>query len=158
MLITNAALITGDTLNPFISDCAIALEGAKIAEVGKTSELKEKYKNKEVLDAKGGIIMPGLVNAHMHLYSSLARGMPFPKETPENFVEILEKIWWKLDKALTPDDLYLSAMVGLMESAKWGVTTVIDHHSSPNAISGSLNLISDAVKEVGMRGVWGKEV
>ena len=158
MLITNAAIITGDSLNPFISDGAIALEGAKIAEVGKTSELKEKYKKVEVLDAKGGIVMPGLVNAHMHLYSSLARGMPYPEDTPENFVEILEKIWWKLDKALTPDDVYLSAIVGLMESAKWGVTTVIDHHSSPNAISGSLNLISDAVKEVGMRGVLCYEV
>ena len=73
-------------------------------------------------------------------------------------MEILEKIWWKLDKALTLDDVQLSAMVGLMESAKWGVTTVIDHHSSPNAISGSLNLIADALKEVGMRGVLCYEV
>ncbi|MCH7955311.1 MAG: putative aminohydrolase SsnA [Candidatus Marinimicrobia bacterium] len=158
MLITNAALITGDSLNPFIPDGAMVIEGAKIKEVGKTAELIEKYKENEVLDAKGAVVTPGLVNAHMHLYSSFARGMPYPKEAPENFVEILEKVWWKLDKALTPDDVYLSAMVGLMESAKWGVTTVIDHHSSPNAISGSLNLISDALKEVGMRGVLCYEV
>ena len=158
MLITNAGIITGDSLNPFISDGAIVLEGAKITEVGKTADLIDKYKNKEVLDAMGGIVSPGLINAHMHLYSSLARGMPYPKETPKNFVEILEKVWWKLDKALTLDDVYLSAMVGLIESAKWGVTTVIDHHSSPNAIKGSLNLISGALREVGMRGILCYEV
>ena len=158
MLITNAGIITGNKENPFISDGAIAIEGTRIVEVGKSDELIGKYDSHEILDAKGSIITPGLVNAHMHLYSSLARGMPYPIEAPKNFVEILEKIWWKLDKALTLDDVRLSAMVGLMESAKWGVTTVIDHHSSPNAISGSLNLIADALKEVGMRGVLCYEV
>ena len=158
MLLTNAGIITGNVDNPFISDGAIAIEGTRIVEVGKSDELNGKYDSHEILDAKGSIITPGLVNAHMHLYSSLARGMPYPIEAPKNFVEILEKIWWKLDKALTLDDVQLSAMVGLMESAKWGVTTVIDHHSSPNAISGSLNLIADALKEVGMRGVLCYEV
>ena len=158
MLITNAGIITGNNENPFISDGAIAIEGTRIIEVGKSAELIGKYDSHEILDAKEGILTPGLVNAHMHLYSSLARGMPYPIEAPKNFVEILEKIWWKLDKALTLDDVRLSAMVGLMESAKWGVTTVIDHHSSPNAISGSLNLIADALKEVGMRGVLCYEV
>ena len=158
MLITNAGIITGNIDNPFISDGAIAIEGTIIVEVGKSAELIGKYDSHEILDAKGSIVTPGLVNAHMHLYSSLARGMPYPIEAPKNFVEILEKIWWKLDKALTLDDVYISAVVGLIESAKWGVTTVIDHHSSPNAISGSLNLIADALKEVGMRGVLCYEV
>ncbi|TFB12170.1 putative aminohydrolase SsnA [Candidatus Marinimicrobia bacterium MT.SAG.3] len=158
MLITNAGIITGNIDNPFISDGAITIEGTRIVEVGESAELTGKYDSHEILYAKGSIVTPGLVNAHMHLYSSLARGMPYPKEAPKNFVEILEKIWWKLDKALTLDDVQLSAMVGLMESAKWGVTTVIDHHSSPNAISGSLNLIGDALKEVGLRGVLCYEV
>ncbi|MCH8929127.1 MAG: putative aminohydrolase SsnA [Candidatus Marinimicrobia bacterium] len=158
MLIVNTTIITGDANRPLIQDGAIAIEGTKIAAVGNLSDLKDKYPELEEFDAKGSVIAPGLVNAHMHLYSSLARGMPPPSSQPKNFVEVLEKIWWRLDKALNMEDLYLSAMVGLIESAKAGVTTVIDHHSSPNAIGGSLTTIANAVGEVGMRGVLCYEV
>ncbi|MCH7495105.1 MAG: putative aminohydrolase SsnA [Candidatus Marinimicrobia bacterium] len=158
ILIVNAEIVTGDKQNPFISGGAIAIEGTKIVKVGSTSGMKPNYPDAELFDAQGGMLTPGHVNAHMHLYSSLARGMPPPEETPKNFVEILEKVWWRLDTALTSEDVYLSAMVGLMESAKAGVTTVIDHHSSPNAITGSLSTISKAVRETGLRGILCYEV
>ena len=158
ILIVNAEIVTGDKQNPFISGGAIAIEGSKIVEVGNSTDIKPNYPDAEIIDAQGGMVTPGHVNAHMHLYSSLARGMPVPAETPKNFVDILEKVWWRLDKALTSGDVYLSAMVGLMDSAKAGVTTVIDHHSSPNAITGSLSTISKAISETGLRGILCYEV
>ncbi|MCL4313875.1 MAG: amidohydrolase family protein [Actinobacteria bacterium] len=94
---------------------------------------------------------PGLVCAHHHLYSSLARGMPAPPRTPTNFSEILELIWWRLDKALDLEMIRWSAMLGALEALLAGTTAIVDHHSSPNAIEGSLDVISNACAEVGVR-------
>jgi putative selenium metabolism protein SsnA len=96
--------------------------------------------------------MPALINCHTHLYSTLARGMGLPGRPPANFPEILKELWWRLDRALTEDDVYYSALIGLMDSAKCGVATVIDHHSSPNACAGSLDQIARAFQKVGLRG------
>jgi putative selenium metabolism protein SsnA len=96
--------------------------------------------------------MPALINAHSHLYSTLARGISLPGPAPANFAEILEKLWWRIDRALDTRDVYYSALAGLVESAKCGVGTVIDHHSSPNACPGSLDHIERAFREVGLRG------
>ncbi len=104
------------------------------------------------IDGGGALLMPGLVNAHTHLYSALACGMPAPAKTPRNFVEILEEIWWKLDRALDPESLRLSALVGGLEALRSGVTTVFDHHASPSFIDGSLDVIRTALGEVGVRG------
>jgi cytosine/adenosine deaminase-related metal-dependent hydrolase len=94
---------------------------------------------------------PGMVCAHHHLYSSLARGMPPPPGTPTNFGEILELIWWRLDQALDLEMLRWSAMLGALEALEQGTTTIIDHHESPNAIEGSLSVIAEACAEVGVR-------
>ena len=94
---------------------------------------------------------PGLVCAHHHLYSSLARGMPAPPKTPRNFIEILEQIWWRLDTALDLDLIYWSAKLGAVEALMSGTTGIIDHHESPKAIEGSLDVISTACSEVGVR-------
>lgn len=94
---------------------------------------------------------PGLVCAHHHLYSTLARGMPSPPRTPQEFLEILELVWWRLDRALDDDTIYWSAKLGALEALERGSTAVIDHHESPNAIDGSLSLIADACAEVGVR-------
>ena len=91
-----------------------------------------------MLDLDGALVLPGLVNAHTHLYSALARGMPGPAEPPKSFVEILEKVWWRLDRALDEESVYLSALVGAIEAARSGTTLVFDHHSSPSFIRGSL--------------------
>ncbi|HIP99929.1 TPA: putative aminohydrolase SsnA [Candidatus Bipolaricaulota bacterium] len=106
----------------------------------------------EVIDAEGRLLTPGLVNAHGHLYSTLARGMPLPGFAPRSFREILEGLWWKLDRALTPDDVHISALVGGIWHLRRGVTAIFDHHASPAAIEGSLSLIKRAVAdELGMR-------
>ena len=97
--------------------------------------------------------MPALINCHTHLYSTLARGISLSAPAPRNFPEILKKLWWRLDRALNLDDVYYSALVGLIDSAKCGVGTLVDHHSSPNACAGSLDRLEQAFREVGLRGV-----
>lgn len=98
-----------------------------------------------------GAVTPGLVCAHHHLYSALARGMPAPPVTPTNFGEILEQVWWRLDAALDLDMLRASARLGAMEALLCGTTGIVDHHESPNAIDGSLDVIAAACAEVGVR-------
>ncbi len=93
----------------------------------------------------------GLVCAHHHLYSSLARGMPAPKHSPTNFIEILQQVWWRLDNALDDQMIYWSAMLGATEALLSGTTCIIDHHESPKSIDGSLSTIAKACKEVGVR-------
>ena len=94
---------------------------------------------------------PGLVCAHHHLYSTLARGMPAPPSTPTQFLEILEQIWWRLDLALDHDLLRWSALLGAVEALEAGTTAIVDHHESPSAIDGSLDVIAEACAEVGVR-------
>jgi cytosine/adenosine deaminase-related metal-dependent hydrolase len=93
---------------------------------------------------------PGLVCAHHHLYSALARGMPAPPVQPRHFGEILEQVWWRLDAALDLDMLRASARLGAMEALMCGTTAIIDHHESPGAIEGSLDVIAEACAEVGV--------
>ena len=93
----------------------------------------------------------GMVCAHHHLYSALARGMPAPPKTPTGFIEILEQVWWRLDRALDADTIHWSAKLGALEALEAGCTAIIDHHESPNAIDGSLSIIADACAEVGVR-------
>jgi cytosine/adenosine deaminase-related metal-dependent hydrolase len=94
---------------------------------------------------------PGLVCAHHHLYSALARGMPAPPVSPKDFPSILEQIWWRLDAALDLEMLRWSAMLGALEALQSGTTAIVDHHESPNAIEGSLDVIAQAGAEVGVR-------
>jgi cytosine/adenosine deaminase-related metal-dependent hydrolase len=94
---------------------------------------------------------PGMVCAHHHLYSALARGMPPPPRTPTDFGEILELVWWRLDAALDLEMIRWSALLGALEALEQGTTAIIDHHESPNAIEGSLSVIADACAEVGVR-------
>ena len=97
--------------------------------------------------------MPGFVNAHTHLYSALARGMPGPGEPPRTFTEILEKVWWRLDRALDEECVQLSGLVGAIEAARSGTTVLFDHHASPSFVRGSLATLRRAVEEVGLRSV-----
>ena len=96
-------------------------------------------------------ITPGLVCAHHHLYSALARGMPAPPKVATNFGEILEQVWWRLDTALDLEMIRWSAMLGALEALESGTTAIIDHHESPSVIEGSLSVIADACAEVGVR-------
>ncbi len=110
----------------------------------------------QVLDCEGQWVMPGLVNAHTHLYSALAVGMPAP--VVPDFPSALEQIWWALDRALTLEDLGPSAQVGLRDALQCGTTTVIDHHASPGVIRGSLDAVAAEYKALGLRGVLCYEI
>lgn len=94
---------------------------------------------------------PGLVCAHHHLYSALARGMPPPPKVASDFHEILEQVWWRLDAALDLEMIRWSAMLGALEALESGTTAIVDHHESPNAIEGSLDVVAEACAEVGVR-------
>lgn len=152
LILSGTDIFTNDGEKLFISSGAVVIKDGLIAEAGDNSAIRRKYPDarSEILDA--GLITPGLVNLHHHLYSSLARGWNPKGAPPTNFPQILEKIWWKLDKALQLDDIYSSAMVGLCESIRLGVTSVIDHHASQNVIAGSLDAIAEAYKLVGLKG------
>jgi putative selenium metabolism protein SsnA len=104
-------------------------------------------------DCSGCLIVPGNVCAHTHLYSALARGMPYTLEPPENFLQILQRVWWRLDRALDEESVRASALVGGMEALLSGTTTLVDHHASPNAIDGSLDVIEDALRTLGVRSI-----
>jgi cytosine/adenosine deaminase-related metal-dependent hydrolase len=101
---------------------------------------------------------PGLVCAHHHLYSALARGMPAPPATPTDFTSILEQVWWRLDLALDHELVRWSALLGAVEALEAGTTAIVDHHASPAAIDGSLDVIAEACGEVGVRVVCAYEV
>ncbi|MBX2992132.1 MAG: putative aminohydrolase SsnA [Bacteroidetes bacterium] len=125
------------------------LDGSIVAK----ANILRPLKGEEIVDLSGKFIMPGMVNAHTHLYSALARGMSAPRQSPKNFLDILRKIWWKLDESLDEESIYYSALVGSIEAIKHGTTTLIDHHASPNEIVGSLDVIKKAMSETGLRGV-----
>src|SRR5882757_7984711 len=108
--------------------------------------------------AAGRATTTGLVCAHTHLYSALARGMPAPPRVPHDFPEILELVWWRVDRALDLEMLRWSAMLGALEALESGTTAIVDHHSSPSAIEGSLDVIAEACAEVGVRVVCCYEV
>ena len=143
LLITNGQLVTWD--DEIIEGGALYLENGLIAEVGSSANLSKKYPDAETFDARGQLIMPGNICAHTHFYGAFARGMAIPGPAPKDFPEILERLWWPLDLALDGEAVRYSALVSLIDAVKHGTTTLIDHHASPNAIAGSLDVIADAV-------------
>lgn len=156
MLIKNARLL--QDLATLQENYALLIRGETIAEVGPTQTLEAKYPAEETLDAAGSLVLPGGICAHTHFYGAYARGMAIPGPAPKDFPEILQKLWWPLDKALDRDSVRLSALVCLVDAIKHGTTTLIDHHASPNFIEGSLDVIADAVEAAGLRAVLCYEV
>lgn len=158
MLITNAKLITWDETNRILPNSAILIEGDRIKEIGPQERFLEQYPGEERLDARGQYVMPGNICAHTHFYGAFSRGMAIPGAAPKDFPEILDKLWWPLDKALDGDDSYYSALVCLIDAIRHGTTTLVDHHASPNAITGSLDHVAKAIEQSGIRAVLCYEV
>ncbi|WP_252250562.1 putative aminohydrolase SsnA [Clostridium sp. ZBS13] len=158
LLVGNGRVITQDNKEPYLEDGCIAIKDNMILEVGNTDELKEKYKDYEFIDAEEKVIMPGLINTHHHIYSAFARGLTLNNPPSKSLIDILENVWWKIDKKLTLEDVKYSTYTTLIECVKNGVTTVFDHHASPMSASRSLFTIADAATHLGIRGVYAYEV
>ena len=150
-LIANGRLFTRDPQRPYIEDGGVVTEGERIIAVGTAEELKLKYPQAELVDAHGQLIMPAFINAHTHIYSGLARGLSINGYNPTNFYEILDGMWWKLDRNLTLEDTKASAYATYLECIRNGVTTIFDHHASFKEIPGSLFAIAGCAKEMGIR-------
>jgi len=148
LLIKNGIIITLGKNNRVLYDHAVLCADGLIKSIAPTKTFVGKYDR--VIDAAGKVVMPGFINVHMHFYSTMVRG--FGKAAPsKDFNEVLHNLWWKLDKKLTLEDSYYSALIPLLDAVRHGTTTLIDHHASPFAVGGSLGRIADAVKEVGLR-------
>ena len=158
LLITNGRLVTWGQSNEIIENGALLLMDGRIAALGTTAELNAQYPDAEQLDARGQLVMPGNICAHTHFYGAFARGMGIPGPPMKDFPDILDRLWWRLDRALLDVDVKYSALVCLADAIKHGTTTLIDHHASPNAIDSSLDQIADAVEVAGVRAALCYEV
>ncbi len=158
MLITNATLITWNNPNQILSNHAVWIAEGRIADMGPSATLEARYPQTETLDARGQLLMPGLICAHTHFYGAFARGMAIPGDAPADFPQILQKLWWPLDRALTEEDIRYSALLCLADAIRHGATTLIDHHASPGCIDGALDILSEAVEQAGVRAALCYEV
>ena len=149
LLIKNALVVTLDDAGTILPQGEILVEGSKITAVGPSVKVPVGAK---VVDAQGMVAMPGLINAHHHFYSSFARGFAPPGEPARNFVEILQRMWWKLDLALDSEAVRYSSLVALLEAIHTGCTTVIDHHASPSCTDGSLDVMEETFRQAGLSG------
>ncbi|MEE4272404.1 MAG: amidohydrolase family protein [Thermoanaerobaculales bacterium] len=150
-------VITGFRNARVHTDAAVAWKDGRVLEVGPAADLDRKHAGGRRLDAAGGLILPGLVNLHHHFYSSLARGLN-PGLELGDFGEILSGLWWRIDRALDPETVRLSAELAAADCIRWGATTVFDHHASPSFIHGSLQTIADAVDGAGLSAVLCYEI
>jgi putative selenium metabolism protein SsnA len=151
MLITNGILVTWEEENRILEGWALRVEGGKITHVEPQQKLLDLFSGEEKLDAHGQLVMPGNICAHTHFYGAYSRGMGIPGSAPSGFVEILEKLWWPLDKALDRKSIAASATVCILDAIRHGTTTLFDHHASPAFIEGALETIYTVVETTGIR-------
>ena len=151
LIIGNGRVITRDSVVPYLADGAVVIDGRRIYEIGPTAAMREKYQETEFVDVSGGVIMPGLINAHTHIYSGLARGLAIRGHDPHTFYQVLDGMWWNIDRRLDLEGTRASAYATILECIKNGVTTIFDHHASYGEIEGSLFAIRDVAQEMGIR-------
>jgi putative selenium metabolism protein SsnA len=152
LLIKNGLVVTMDKDRRIIARGSIAVEDGRIVSV-KRGKARGKGKPEEVIDARGKIVMPGLICSHTHLYGMLLRAAPLKIDPPTDFAQILQRIWWPMDEAMTKEDAYASALISCLEFIKTGTTSFADTFSGPNAITGVLDRIAAAVEQAGIRGI-----
>ena len=156
-ILGNGTLVTGSFPAEVVSHGAVAWTGERISAVGDESAIRAQFPNAHYLDGRGGLILPGLVNIHHHFYSALARGLD-PGVPMRSFTEVLDRLWWRLDRALDADTVRISALLSAAECVRQGCTTVFDHHASPSFIEGSLDAIAEAVGQAGISALLCYEV
>jgi len=156
-LLHNGTVVTGGENPDVWTEGAVAWSGSQIVAVGSEIDLRKDYPEAKLLDACGGMVMPGLINLHHHLYSALARGLA-PAQAPSDFGQILERLWWLLDRSLSSETVRLSALLGAADCIRCGCTTLFDHHASPSTIRGSLDTIAEVIDQAGLSAVLCYEI
>ncbi len=150
LLIKNGMIVTGDKKGSVIPEGYVRVNGPRIAEI---SEGEPRFTADTVIDAKGCVVIPGLITAHTHLYGILLRGASLNIKPPTDFAQVLQRVWWPVDEALSIEDAYASALSASADMLRNGSTLYADTYSGPNSIEGSLQEIARGTKEVGMRGI-----
>ena len=151
LYLKNATYIDWETLVFQETHLAVSTEKSRALEfIAKLPMSETLSKEDIILDCRGKLVTKSFGCGHHHIYSTLARGMPAPAKSPQNFIEILKYVWWHLDKNLDLEMIKASALASALYCAKNGVTFVIDHHASPFAVSGSLSTIKEAFESVGV--------
>ena len=115
IIVGNGHVVTRDSRNPYVPDGAVAIDGTKICGIGRTADLRKRFPEASFIDAKDGVIMPAFINTHEHIYSAMARGLHIEGYAPKGFLDILDGLWWNMDRHLTNDLTYLSAMATYVE-------------------------------------------
>lgn len=151
MLITNGTLVTWEDENRILEGWALRIDGGLITHIGVQQDIVKQFPDEERFDAQGQFVMPGNICAHTHFYGAYSRGMGIPGEAPAGFIQVLEKLWWPLDKALDRQSVSASAQVCILDAIRHGTTTLFDHHASPGFIEGSLDEIYTVVEQSGIR-------
>lgn len=151
-ILGNGTLITLNAEKPLIENGAVAYEDGRIADFGETAALRAAWPEADFLDAEERLILPGFINLHTHIYSAFARGLTVPGAPPSpDFMAVLENLWWRLDVKLNHEDVRQSAYATYIDSIKNGVTTVFDHHAGFDGLDGSLFVIGEVARELGIR-------
>jgi putative selenium metabolism protein SsnA len=147
LVVSNGTVITLGERTLVLAGHDVVCDGTLVTEIVPHDPARRADR---VVDAAGKVVMPGFINAHTHFYSAFARGLG--KSAPSaDFREVLEHLWWRLDRTLTLEDCRVSALVTLIDAVRHGATTLVDHHASPGAVRGSLAALADAVADVGLR-------
>lgn len=148
-LIKNALIVTMDNQRRVLENTDLLIDGTKIVVIGKS--LKESAD--QVIDGTGRMVLPGFICGHTHLYGIMLRGAPLDIKPTTDFLQILDRIWWKVDSAFVNEDAYASALASCYEFLRSGTTCFADTYSGPGSIEGVLDNIAKGVTETGMRGI-----
>ena len=151
IIIGNGRVLTRDKDNPYIEDGAVAVDNEIIVTVGERQSILHEYPQHIFIDAHGGLIMPALINAHSHIYSTMARGLSIKGYAPHGFLDILDGLWWTIDRHLNNQDIRYSAALTALDCIRNGVTTIFDHHAGYGDIEGSLFTIEEQIRAAGLR-------
>ena len=148
LLITHATIVTMDPQRRILEDSALAITGEVITAIGPRSQLTATYEARKVIDARGALLMPGLINAHTHLAMSLFRGLAEDR----SLQDWLQKFIFPAEaRNVTADFVTWATRLSLVEMIRGGTTTAADMYYFENEVA-------QALKDAGMRGVLGETI